>query len=64
MDYYKKTLESGYPAIIKIMIWRITNDFIPTRFNMFKRRLVLDAMCPLCRNRIEDLVHGSVCALF
>lgn len=57
MYYYKKLWNMDIPAKIKITIWWITNEFIPTRSNLFKQRIVRDAMCPLYGNGIEDLVY-------
>lgn len=55
--YYKKFWNLDLPSKVKISMWRILHDFIPTRENLRKRRLIADAMCPVCENGIENLAH-------
>lgn len=56
-EYYRKLWNLNIPTKVKIIMLRITNDFFPTRANMFKKRLVVDPMCPICGNGTEDPFH-------
>lgn len=56
-DFYKKLWCLNIPPKIKICIWCISKNFLPTRENMCHHRLLVDAMCPVCGNGAEDLSH-------
>lgn len=56
-DYYRKLWSLDIPKKIKISMWQISNNYLPTRVNLQRRRLVADAMCPICRNGTENRKH-------
>lgn len=45
------------PNKIKIFGWRAWHNALPTRENLFKRRVVDDASCELCQQATETVVH-------
>jgi hypothetical protein len=38
-------------------IWRILNNAIPVRENLFTRGIRCDPLCPLCNTKIETINH-------
>ena len=45
------------PNKIKVFGWRACNEILPTKLNLSKRRIIEDAMCPICL-RLESVVHA------
>ena len=42
---------------LKMFLWRIRTDVIPTNLNVLKRVGFGNAVCPLCNNEDESIVH-------
>lgn len=49
-SFYRKLWNLDIPLKKKITIWRIAHGYIPTKENMFRWHLVLEAICPRCGN--------------
>ncbi|KAA3466466.1 Ribonuclease H-like superfamily protein [Gossypium australe] len=47
-NYYTALWGLKVPSKIKINLWRITNNFMPTLSSLKFRRLRFEALCPLC----------------
>ncbi|KAL4385770.1 hypothetical protein GQ457_15G007970 [Hibiscus cannabinus] len=45
------------PAKVKITMWRIVNNFIPTFQNMQIRRMQMTNVCPFCQSAGETVEH-------
>lgn len=45
------------PSKIRIGMWKITNEFMPTLHNLRKKRLVVDDLCPMCKVEKESVAH-------
>ncbi|KAK9021246.1 hypothetical protein V6N11_011245 [Hibiscus sabdariffa] len=45
------------PAKVKITMWRIVNNFLPTFHNLQMRRLSVHNVCPLCQSHSETVEH-------
>ena len=43
---------------IKVFGWRACNEILPTKLNLSKRRIIEDAMCPICLRFPELVVHA------
>lgn len=56
-NLYRKLWNLDLTEKIKILIWCIINYYVSTRSNILHQRLIADAMCPICRNRTENLLH-------
>ncbi|KAA3455898.1 reverse transcriptase [Gossypium australe] len=54
---YKKLRLLNLPTKIKLTIWKITWNFLPTRANLQRRRLLADPSCPKCGERAETVDH-------
>ncbi|KAK2640685.1 hypothetical protein Ddye_028480 [Dipteronia dyeriana] len=46
------------PTKIKLFIWRASFDWIPTRFNLAKRRMEVETNCPICGKFMETTTHA------
>lgn len=55
--FYKRLWLLYLPAKVKIVLWRVANNFIPSRANLVRLKLLNDAMCPICWNGTENLEH-------
>ena len=49
---------SQIPNKIKVFGWRACNDILPTKLNLLKRKIIDDAMCPICTRFSELAIHG------
>ena len=38
--------------------WRACNDILPTKLNLSKRRIIDDAMCPICMRFLESAIYA------
>ncbi|KAA3465061.1 Zinc finger, CCHC-type [Gossypium australe] len=54
---YKKLWLLNLPRKIKITIWKITWNFLPTRVNLQHKKLVADPSCSRCGERAETIDH-------
>ena len=45
------------PNKIKVFGWRACNDILPTKLNLTKRRIIDDAVCPICMRFLESAIH-------
>ncbi|KAK8570517.1 hypothetical protein V6N13_032134 [Hibiscus sabdariffa] len=45
------------PAKVKISVWRIVNNFMPTFDNLHGRRLVVVNCCPIYKSSVETIEH-------
>ena len=45
------------PNKIKAFGWRACNEILPTRLNLSKRNIIVDAMCPICLRFPKSVVH-------
>ncbi|KAA3455658.1 Ribonuclease H-like superfamily protein [Gossypium australe] len=58
--FYKQLWTLQIPNKIKIMLWMITRNYIPTMANLYQRRVVRDDKCPRCKACSENLWHKFV----
>ncbi|KAA3457689.1 reverse transcriptase [Gossypium australe] len=56
-DFYTSLWPLHVPEKIKIHIWRLFNNLVPHYGNLKRRKLVMNPVCPLCRDAIEDSNH-------
>ncbi|MBA0804172.1 hypothetical protein Gohar_014319, partial [Gossypium harknessii] len=55
--FYKKLRQTNLPSKVKITIWRLFNNYIPTYCNLHYRRLRSSAVCPRCSDGTETIEH-------
>jgi hypothetical protein len=46
------------PNQVKIFTWRACHDILPTRKNLFKRKVVEDNSCLCCKGEPETVIHA------
>jgi hypothetical protein len=42
---------------VKVFIWRACNNLLPTKMNLMHKRVIEEAICPICGREEEDTVH-------
>ena len=45
------------PSVTKLFLWKAGNDLLPTKGNLFKRKIVEERSCPVCNAEIETIMH-------
>lgn len=40
------------------MLWKAVRSFIPTKANLFNKKIAQDALCPRCLSTVEDVNHA------
>ena len=43
--------------VVQHFLWKACNNILPTKENLYKRRITIDYLCPLCRNATETVGH-------
>ncbi|KAA3479552.1 reverse transcriptase [Gossypium australe] len=56
-NLYKKLWLLNLPTKIKITVWKITWNFLPTRVNLKHKKLAIGSTCPRCGEQAETIDH-------
>ena len=48
------------PKKVKIFLWRAVKDLLPTTENLWKKNVVQEATCQICRNQMESIDHAHL----
>ncbi|KAA3460557.1 reverse transcriptase [Gossypium australe] len=56
-NLYKELWLLNLPTKIKITVWKITWNFLPTRVNLQHKKLAIDPICPRCGEQAETIDH-------
>jgi hypothetical protein len=46
------------PRHILLFLWRACNEILPTKNNLYKRKVVTDQLCPMCSSEAESVGHA------
>lgn len=46
------------PTVVKNFLWRVCNNSLPTRDNLYKKKITIDPLCPICGLVPETSVHA------
>jgi len=57
-DTWKTIWALGVPNVVKIFIWRACNEVLPTRGNLFRRKVIEIKICPCCEAEEGDALHA------
>jgi len=57
---WMKMWQLRLPAKIRIFSWKACMDGLPTRLNLAKRDLNIEAKCPLCDKALESTNHALI----
>jgi hypothetical protein len=44
--------------LVKVFMWKAEHNILPTKANLFKRRVVKDPICPCYKQEEESIVHA------
>lgn len=45
------------PRATRLFLWRALNDILPTRLNLWKRKVIDGSSCPICNKGDESVLH-------
>lgn len=45
---WKRLWSMNVPGVVKTFIWRVCNNALPTRDNLYKKNIILSPLCPIC----------------
>lgn len=45
---WQKVWSLQVPGVVRTFLWRVCNEALPTRVNLFHRKIVPDPLCPIC----------------
>ena len=43
---------------VRLFLWRVVQNSLPTKLNLYKRQVVSDGCCDVCRTCLEDNTHA------
>ena len=56
-NFFTKLCELHVPCKIRIFMWRIANNYLPTLHNLKSRQLAVNPLCPVCISEEESVDH-------
>jgi hypothetical protein len=56
-EVWKSIWSLEVPNSVKLFMWKACNDLLPTKTNLFKRKVVEDTKCPCCTLEEETTYH-------
>lgn len=56
-NFFTKLWELQVPCKIRIFMWRIANNYLPTLHNLKARQLAVNPLCPVCISEEESVDH-------
>lgn len=57
---WKKLWKLKIPPKVRVFLWRVVNEFIPSRYKLYHRHVEKMGICMTCGNRAETMCHGLV----
>jgi hypothetical protein len=57
-EVWKNIWSLQVPGVLKLFIWKVCNNALPTKENMFSRKIVQDPLCPICEGQVETVWHA------
>jgi hypothetical protein len=55
---WKAIWDMKVPNSVKLFNWRACQNILPTRVNLFQRKVVDDCSCPCCGSEEETTIHA------
>jgi hypothetical protein len=43
--------------VLRNFCWKLCHDLLPTKLNLFSRKVVADPICPICNGELETIYH-------
>jgi hypothetical protein len=57
-DIWKELWNLKIPGKVKLFAWRSCQNLLPTRDDLFKRKVIQDPSCPSCGLEVETVIHS------
>jgi ribonuclease HI len=45
------------PGVVKVFLWKACHNLLPTKANLFQRKVTTDPLCPICEVEVETTCH-------
>jgi hypothetical protein len=55
--FWQKLWKVEALGVIKNFLWKVGNDLLPTKLNLFIKKVVPEPGCPICAQDTEDALH-------
>ncbi|KAK9999971.1 hypothetical protein SO802_019574 [Lithocarpus litseifolius] len=55
---WNKIWALNVPNKVKTLIWRACKNSLPTKANLFRRKIIPDGRCEICKQEDEDIMHA------
>jgi hypothetical protein len=56
-DFWKTIWNLHIPAVLKFFLWKACNNLLPTKENLYSKKIVQDPLCPLSLQASESVGH-------
>ena len=56
--FWQKLWTLDVPNKVRHFMWRACNESLPTKLNLYKRKVTSNPRCDLCHHEMEDTVHA------
>ncbi|KAK2637920.1 hypothetical protein Ddye_025715 [Dipteronia dyeriana] len=56
--WWKNFWKLNVPSKIKVFLWKVCHDWIPTNFNLARRRVHIDGLCSFYKISMETTFHA------
>ena len=56
-NFWQKLWTLDVPNKVRHFMWRACNESLPTKLNLYKRKVTSNSRCDLCHHEIEDSIH-------
>jgi hypothetical protein len=54
---WKSIWNLNVPPVLKNFLWKVCHNVLPTKVNLFSKKIVQDPLCPCCSREEESLFH-------
>jgi hypothetical protein len=55
---WNKIWKIQVPRVVSLFLWQAYNNVLPTKENLFKRKITDDPLCPVCLMEVETIGHA------
>lgn len=56
-EVWKNLWSLHVSGVVKIFLWNACNNFLLTKENLFKKKVMSDPLCPMCGVEVENTCH-------
>jgi hypothetical protein len=54
---WKRVSHVKGPPVVRVFLWKACSNIFPTKLNLFKRGIVKNSLCPICKQEGESVEH-------